>query len=158
MRPQHIGDRRVAVHDLEADAVALLELERIRLDGDVEAVDLAGLERLWLRVGEVRLHLGRALLVDSPVRGTQPALGDDLEVRVEPLGAILGRLRILLRELDDEVGIALRRGSVEHELDRPGDLEILSSGGVVRVSTRRAGSQFGGPEGPKPTTPLTQPG
>src|SRR6476620_11118146 len=34
----------------------------------------------------------------------------------------------------------------------------FSSGGVVKVSTRRAGSQFGGPDGPKPTTPLTQPG
>ena len=34
----------------------------------------------------------------------------------------------------------------------------LSSGGVVNVSTRRAGSKFGGPDGPKPTTPLTQPG
>ena len=34
----------------------------------------------------------------------------------------------------------------------------FSSGAVVKVSTRRGGSKFGGPEGPKPTTPLTQPG
>src|SRR5258706_2532437 len=34
----------------------------------------------------------------------------------------------------------------------------FSSGALVKVSTRRGGSKFGGPEGPKPTTPLTQPG
>src|SRR5438067_282105 len=34
----------------------------------------------------------------------------------------------------------------------------FSSGAVVNVSTRRAGSKLGGPDGPNPTTPLTQPG
>src|SRR6185295_19730137 len=34
----------------------------------------------------------------------------------------------------------------------------LSNAGLQNVRTRRAGSKFGGPEGPKPTTPLTQPG
>src|SRR5205809_967182 len=32
MRPQDVRDRRVAVRDLQADAIALLELERVRLD------------------------------------------------------------------------------------------------------------------------------
>src|SRR5437016_4453224 len=85
MRPKHIGDRRVAVHDLQADAVALLELEGVRLDADVETIDLARLQRLGLRMREVRLHLGRALRVRRAMRGAQPALGHDLEVRIQPL-------------------------------------------------------------------------
>src|SRR3954471_2679572 len=49
MRPEDIGDRRIAVRDFQTNAVALLEAESVRLDADFEAIHLAGLERLGLR-------------------------------------------------------------------------------------------------------------
>jgi len=59
-------------------AVSLLELERVRLEADVEAIHLARLERLGLRVQVIRLHLGAVLLIERAMRGAQPALRHDL--------------------------------------------------------------------------------
>src|SRR5678815_5830248 len=68
--PQHIGNGRVAVRQLEPDAVALLELEGVRLDADLELGDLAGLDRLGIGMGAIGLHLGAVpricLLYTSP--------------------------------------------------------------------------------------------
>src|SRR3972149_2297698 len=123
--PEHVGKRRVAVGDVQADAIALLELEGIRLDADLELIDLAGLDRLRVFVQKVGLHLGAVLLVDGAVGCAQPALGHDLESRVEALRPVFRRLRKLLGELDDKIGVFARRGRVQHELDRTGDLEVL---------------------------------
>src|SRR5436190_6745590 len=108
VRPQDIGNGRVAVDDFQADAIALLELESVGLDADIEAVHLARLERLRLVVRPVGFHLRRAALVDGAMRRAQPALRHDLESGVDALRALVRRLRELLRELDDEVGIASR--------------------------------------------------
>jgi len=45
MRPQDVGRGGVAVGDLQADAVALVEAVGVGLDADLELVDLPGLER-----------------------------------------------------------------------------------------------------------------
>ena len=50
MRENAVGCRRIAIGELEADAVALLEYVSDRQHLDVERVDLAGCERLRIGV------------------------------------------------------------------------------------------------------------
>ena len=76
MRPQHVGDRGIAVDDFQPHATALLETVRHRLDADVETVDFSRLDRLRIGVRVIRLNLGRFLRIERAVRGAQPAFGD----------------------------------------------------------------------------------
>src|SRR5436190_1235229 len=86
-------------------AMALLEHVGDRQHLDVELINLAGRERLRIGVGVERpLGLG-ALLILLAVRGLQPALRHRREAR---LIALLPRrvvLRMLVRQLDDELGV-----------------------------------------------------
>ncbi len=68
MRPQHVGDNRIAVRELEPDPASRLEAVRHRLDADVEAVDLSGLDGLRIGVGVIGLHFYALGRIERPMR------------------------------------------------------------------------------------------
>src|SRR5262245_41532189 len=103
VRPQHLGHRRITVDDLDPDAMALPEAERHRLEPDVEAIDLAGHERLRRGMGVVGIELRAARGIKRAVRGAQPPPGDDLAAGIESLAALFARLRKLVAQLDEEI-------------------------------------------------------
>src|SRR5262249_56795719 len=97
------------IDDLRRDAVALMDAMRDRRDRNVEAINLARLDRLRLYMAVIRLHLGRLVRIERTMRRAQPALGDPIRGRVESLATVIGRLRHLLRELDEKVHVVAGR-------------------------------------------------
>ena len=104
-----VGQRRVAVGDLQPDAMAALEHICGWQHLDVEAVDFSRREGLRIGVGVERTQLGRTALVLLAVRGLQPALGDIGGHRLRALGARGLIERRLVGKLDDEAGVDLVR-------------------------------------------------
>ena len=145
------GQLRIAVRKLEADAVALAEeigasaspRSRICRPGPAQAAGGRGACTTAHFSASARDRSRGARRAASPwSRPGRPAEGR---------AAFLLALRHLLRQLDDEIGVAPARCGIKHERDRTDDRQVVPSGAPVKVSMRRTGSAR--PSGPKPTTP-----
>src|SRR6516164_11426420 len=68
VRPQHVSYGRISVDDLEPHTATFLESVRHRFDTDIKSVDFAGLDRLRIGMGVIRLHLGAFLRVERTMR------------------------------------------------------------------------------------------
>jgi hypothetical protein len=91
-----------------------------------EFIDFAGHQRLRIvMVIKWPVRFAHRLVPGRMVRCLEPAFGDIDERRIDFPGPVRGRLRRLIRDFDNEIGIRAGRGCIELEHDRADDFNIF---------------------------------
>src|SRR5262249_16974963 len=109
MRPQDFGRRRITIDDLEPETMTLLDEVGHRLKADLEFIDLIRYQRLRVGVAVVGHSVRAARRVEGAMRRAQPTARDEFGKRIKSLAAIIWRLRKLIAELDEEIGVTRGR-------------------------------------------------
>jgi hypothetical protein len=120
-----VRQRRIAVDDLQPNAVPLLEAVSAGHDLDLIAIDLAGDDRLRINTGIERALFRAVFVILFAMRSAQPALGHNVKSRLQPFCPVFRRLRMLVGQLDNKIRVGPRRLRLYFQDNRPGDLKVF---------------------------------